>query len=93
MLRGVGVPLPQVEFGDFERPFSAPGSALTKSNQTLKQVLEKFYPRHYRRTSPEDQLRLEMDTLEDTLVSLVYDWNTLRQVAVVPAPPAFAPPC
>lgn len=73
MLRGVGVPLSQVEFGDFERPFSAPGSAHTKSNQTLKQVLEKFYPRHYRRTSPEDQLRLEMDTLEDTLVSLVYD--------------------
>lgn len=73
MSHGVGVPLPQVDFGDFERPFSAPGSAHTKSNQTLKQVLEKFYPRHYRRTSSEDQLRLEMDTHEDTLVSLVYD--------------------
>uniref|UniRef100_A0A3B4B1G6 Uncharacterized protein n=1 Tax=Periophthalmus magnuspinnatus TaxID=409849 RepID=A0A3B4B1G6_9GOBI len=40
--------LAQVEFGDFERPFSAPGSALTKSTQTLKQVLERFYPKHYR---------------------------------------------
>lgn len=73
MSRAVGVPLPQVEFGDFERPFSAPGSAHTKSNQTLKQVLEKFYPKHYRRTSSEDQLRFEIDTLEDTLASLVWD--------------------
>lgn len=73
MLCGVGVPLAQVEFGDFERPFSAPGSAHTKSNQTLKQVLEKFYPKHYRRTSSEDQLRFEMDSLEDSLVSLVCD--------------------
>ncbi|KAA8584072.1 hypothetical protein FQN60_015280, partial [Etheostoma spectabile] len=31
--------LAQVEFGDFERPFSAPGSAQTKSNQTLKQSI------------------------------------------------------
>lgn len=48
-----------MEFGDFERPFSAPGSAQTKSNQTLKQVLDKFYPKHYRRTSSEEQFRFE----------------------------------
>lgn len=47
----------KVEFGDFERPFSAPGSALTKSNQTLKQVLDRFYPKHYRRATSEEQLR------------------------------------
>ncbi|KAG7247446.1 hypothetical protein CRUP_033702, partial [Coryphaenoides rupestris] len=29
----------------------------TKSVQTLKQVLERFYPKHYRRTTTEDQLR------------------------------------
>lgn len=46
----------QVELGDFERPFSAPGSAQTKSNQTLKQVLERFYPKHYRRAASEEQL-------------------------------------
>lgn len=49
----------QVEFGDFERPFSAPGSAQTKSNQTLKQVLDRFYPKHYRRTTSEEQLRYQ----------------------------------
>lgn len=47
----------QVEFGDFERPFSAPGSAQTKSNQTMKQVLDRFYPKHYRRTTSEQQQR------------------------------------
>lgn len=47
----------QVEFGDFERPFSAPGSAQTKSNQTVKQVLDRFYPKHYRRTTSEQQQR------------------------------------
>lgn len=49
----------QVEFGDFERPFSASGSAQTKSNQTLKQVLDRFYPKHYRRTTNEEQLRYQ----------------------------------
>lgn len=50
----------QVEFGDFERPFSSPsgsGAAQTKSNQTLKQVIERFYPKHYRHTSTEEQMR------------------------------------
>ncbi|KAK3573997.1 hypothetical protein QTP86_034367, partial [Hemibagrus guttatus] len=41
--------LAQVEFGDFERQ--------AKSTQTLKQVLERFYPKHYRRTCSEEQLR------------------------------------
>lgn len=82
------LPSVQVEFGDFERPFSAPGSSHTKSNQTLKQVLEKFYPKHYRRTSSEDQLRFEVFTHSNSIVSLIYYCNTLRHVAVVWAPPA-----
>ncbi|XP_058238898.1 pleckstrin homology domain-containing family H member 2 isoform X1 [Hemibagrus wyckioides] len=52
--------LAQVEFGDFERPFASAtgsGSGQTKSTQTLKQVLERFYPKHYRRTCSEEQLR------------------------------------
>ncbi|KAJ8359681.1 hypothetical protein SKAU_G00162060 [Synaphobranchus kaupii] len=52
--------LAQVEFGDFERPFSTPagpGSAQSKSIQTLKQVLERFYPKCYRWGCTEEQLR------------------------------------
>ncbi|XP_076017082.1 pleckstrin homology domain-containing family H member 2 [Genypterus blacodes] len=62
--------LAQVEFGDFERPFSAPGSAQTKSNQTLKQVLERFYPKHYRRTTSEDQRRQLVQRLSARWASL-----------------------
>uniref|UniRef100_A0A4W6FZ06 Pleckstrin homology, MyTH4 and FERM domain containing H2 n=1 Tax=Lates calcarifer TaxID=8187 RepID=A0A4W6FZ06_LATCA len=62
--------LAQVEFGDFERPFSAPGSAQTKSNQTLKQVLERFYPKHYRRTTSEEQLRQLLQRLSARWASL-----------------------
>ncbi|KAJ3610038.1 hypothetical protein NHX12_022132, partial [Muraenolepis orangiensis] len=62
--------LAQVEFGDFERPFSAAGSAQTKSVQTLKQVLERFYPKHYRRTASEDQLRLLLQRLSARWASL-----------------------
>lgn len=50
----------QVDFGDFERPFVGPGAsgaAQTKSNQTLKQVLERFYPKHYRHACTEEQMR------------------------------------
>lgn len=61
----------QVEFGDFERPFSAAASAQTKSNQSLKQVLDRFYPKHYRRTSTEDQLRYR-----DALISYFSYFNT-----------------
>ncbi|KAJ0067209.1 hypothetical protein NL108_013079 [Boleophthalmus pectinirostris] len=63
--------LAQVEFGDFERPFSAPGSALTKSTQTLKQVLERFYPKHYRRSLSDEQLR-------QLLQRLAARWASLR---------------
>uniref|UniRef100_A0A8C6UW39 Pleckstrin homology domain containing, family H (with MyTH4 domain) member 2 n=1 Tax=Neogobius melanostomus TaxID=47308 RepID=A0A8C6UW39_9GOBI len=63
--------LAQVEFGDFERPFSAPGSAHTKSTQTLKQVLERFYPKHYRRSLSEEQLR-------QLLQRLAARWASLR---------------
>uniref|UniRef100_UPI00398F201D pleckstrin homology domain-containing family H member 2 isoform X2 n=1 Tax=Pristiophorus japonicus TaxID=55135 RepID=UPI00398F201D len=52
--------LAQVEFGDFERPFSTPAgqvSMQSKSNQTLKQVIEKFYPKRYKRGCTDDQLK------------------------------------
>ncbi|XP_007438142.1 pleckstrin homology domain-containing family H member 2 [Python bivittatus] len=52
--------LAQVEIGDFERPFSTPAGQVTsqsKSNQTLKQVVEKFYPKRYRDNCSEEQLR------------------------------------
>uniref|UniRef100_A0A667XPN1 Pleckstrin homology, MyTH4 and FERM domain containing H2 n=1 Tax=Myripristis murdjan TaxID=586833 RepID=A0A667XPN1_9TELE len=62
--------LAQVEFGDFERPFSAPGSAQTKSNQTLKQVLDRFYPKHYRRAMSDDQLRQLLQRLSARWASL-----------------------
>ncbi|KAG7229889.1 hypothetical protein INR49_009606 [Caranx melampygus] len=62
--------LAQMEYGDFERPFSAPGSAQAKSNQTLKQVLERFYPKHYRRTTSEEQLRQLLQRLSARWASL-----------------------
>ncbi|XP_068423928.1 pleckstrin homology domain-containing family H member 2 isoform X2 [Clinocottus analis] len=62
--------LAQVEFGDFERPFSAPGPAQTKSNQTLKHVLDRFYPKHYRRTTSEEQLRQLLQRLSARWASL-----------------------
>ncbi|XP_074252693.1 pleckstrin homology domain-containing family H member 2 isoform X2 [Saimiri boliviensis] len=52
--------LAQVEIGDFERPFSTPAGRITnqcKANQTLKQVIEKFYPKRYRDGCSEEQLR------------------------------------
>uniref|UniRef100_A0A671K6U8 Pleckstrin homology domain-containing family H member 2-like n=1 Tax=Sinocyclocheilus anshuiensis TaxID=1608454 RepID=A0A671K6U8_9TELE len=65
--------LAQVEYGDFERPFSSPGgsgAAQTKSNQTLKQVLERFYPKHYRHTCIEEQIRLLLQRLSTRWASL-----------------------
>uniref|UniRef100_A0A8C8RQS6 Pleckstrin homology domain-containing family H member 2 n=1 Tax=Pelusios castaneus TaxID=367368 RepID=A0A8C8RQS6_9SAUR len=52
--------LAQVEIGDFERPFSTPAGQVTspsKSNQTVKQVVERFYPKRYRHGCSEEQLR------------------------------------
>ncbi|GAB1301373.1 Pleckstrin homology domain-containing family H member 2 [Apodemus speciosus] len=52
--------LAQVDIGDFERPFSTPAGHVTnqcKVNQTLKQVIEKFYPKRYREGCSEEQLR------------------------------------
>ncbi|KPP73858.1 pleckstrin-like domain-containing family H member 2-like [Scleropages formosus] len=49
--------LAQVEFGDFERPFSSLAGSGSKSSQTLNQVLERFYPKHYRQGCTDDQLR------------------------------------
>ncbi|XP_073420312.1 pleckstrin homology domain-containing family H member 2 isoform X2 [Dendrobates tinctorius] len=48
--------LAQVESGDFERPLQATASQL-KSNQALRQTLEKFYPKRYRADCTEEQLR------------------------------------
>ncbi|MED6290540.1 Pleckstrin y domain-containing H member 2, partial [Characodon lateralis] len=62
--------LAQVEFGDFERSIIASGSAQSKSNQTLKQVLDRFYPKHYRRTSSEEQQRQLMQRLSARWTSL-----------------------
>jgi hypothetical protein len=50
----------QVDIGDFERPFSTPAGPVTnqcKANQTLKQVIERFYPKRYREGCSEEQLR------------------------------------
>nr|XP_044993374.1 pleckstrin homology domain-containing family H member 2 isoform X2 [Jaculus jaculus]XP_044993375.1 pleckstrin homology domain-containing family H member 2 isoform X2 [Jaculus jaculus] len=50
----------QVEIGDFERPFSTPAGQATnqgKASQTLRQVIEKFYPKRYRDGCTEEQLR------------------------------------
>lgn len=57
--------IPKVEIGDFERPFSTPAgpvTSLSKSNQTLKQVVEKFYPKRYRDNCSEEQLRYVTNT-------------------------------
>uniref|UniRef100_A0A8C1A1U4 Pleckstrin homology, MyTH4 and FERM domain containing H2 n=1 Tax=Cyprinus carpio carpio TaxID=630221 RepID=A0A8C1A1U4_CYPCA len=65
--------LAQVDFGDFERPFVGPGAsgaAQTKSNQTLKQVLERFYPKHYRHACTEEQMRLLLQRLSTRWASL-----------------------
>ncbi|CAG6017975.1 unnamed protein product [Menidia menidia] len=60
-----------VEFGDFERPFSpTSGSAQAKSNQTLKQVLDRFYPKHYRRAASEEQPRQLLQRLSARWASL-----------------------
>ncbi|KAG8584254.1 hypothetical protein GDO81_008753 [Engystomops pustulosus] len=48
--------LAQVEIGDFERPLQTTAGQV-KSNQTLRQTLEKFYPRRYREDCTEEQLR------------------------------------
>ncbi|XP_061646823.1 pleckstrin homology domain-containing family H member 2 isoform X2 [Phyllopteryx taeniolatus] len=63
--------LAQVEVGDFERPFLTSGPVQTKSNQTLKQVLDKFYPKHYRCTPSEEHLR-------QLLQRLSARWSSLR---------------
>ncbi|XP_061914794.1 pleckstrin homology domain-containing family H member 2 [Entelurus aequoreus] len=62
--------LAQVEFGDFERPFLPPGPVQTKSNQTLKQVLDRFYPKHYRRITSEDHFRQLLQRLSARWASL-----------------------
>ncbi|XP_048455901.1 pleckstrin homology domain-containing family H member 1 [Rhincodon typus] len=55
----------QVEYGDLARPIpSSPGSSSqSKTHQFLQQVLEKFYPRHYRQGCTPQQIRRLADTL------------------------------
>nr|XP_055026906.1 pleckstrin homology domain-containing family H member 2 [Misgurnus anguillicaudatus]XP_055026907.1 pleckstrin homology domain-containing family H member 2 [Misgurnus anguillicaudatus]XP_055026908.1 pleckstrin homology domain-containing family H member 2 [Misgurnus anguillicaudatus] len=65
--------LAQVEFGDFERPFSSPGGSgtgQTKSKQTLKQVFERFFPKHYRHACTEEQMGHLMQRLSTRWASL-----------------------
>ncbi|XP_072425397.1 pleckstrin homology domain-containing family H member 1 isoform X2 [Chiloscyllium punctatum] len=55
----------QVEYGDLARPIpSSPGSSSQlKTQQFLQQVLEKFYPKHYRQGCTHQQIRRLADTL------------------------------
>ncbi|XP_057198599.1 pleckstrin homology domain-containing family H member 2-like isoform X2 [Triplophysa rosa] len=65
--------LAQVEFGDYERPFCSPGgsgASQTKSKQTLKQVLERFYPKHYRHTCTEEHMGQLLQRLSTRWASL-----------------------
>ncbi|XP_032882543.1 pleckstrin homology domain-containing family H member 1 [Amblyraja radiata] len=55
----------QVEYGDLARPApSSPGgSSQSKMQQFLQQVLEKFYPKHYRQACTPEQLKRLSDRL------------------------------
>ncbi|XP_078262285.1 pleckstrin homology domain-containing family H member 1 isoform X2 [Rhinoraja longicauda] len=55
----------QVEYGDLGRPApSSPGgSSQSKMLQFLQQVLEKFYPKHYRQACTSEQLKRLSDRL------------------------------
>ncbi|XP_043930047.1 pleckstrin homology domain-containing family H member 1-like [Protopterus annectens] len=55
----------QVEYGDFDRPVpSSPGgSSQTKAQHLLLQVLDKFYPKHYKQSCTSEQLRHIADRL------------------------------
>ncbi|XP_072121133.1 pleckstrin homology domain-containing family H member 1 isoform X2 [Mobula birostris] len=55
----------QVEYGDLARPApSSPGgSSQSKNQQFLQQVLEKFYPKHYRQACTPEQLKRLCDRL------------------------------
>ncbi|XP_041038851.1 pleckstrin homology domain-containing family H member 2 isoform X2 [Carcharodon carcharias] len=65
--------LAQVEFGDFERPFSTPAGQISmqsKSNQVLKQVTEKFYPKRYKQGCTEEQIKQLCQRLSTKWVAL-----------------------
>ncbi|XP_078419187.1 pleckstrin homology domain-containing family H member 1 [Cetorhinus maximus] len=55
----------QVEYGDLARPnpSSPGGSSQSKMQQFLQQVLEKFYPKHYRQGCTPEQIRQLADRL------------------------------
>lgn len=55
----------QVEYGDLARPApSSPGGSSQSKNQPfLQQVLEKFYPKHYRQACTPEQLKRLCDRL------------------------------
>ncbi|XP_078413290.1 pleckstrin homology domain-containing family H member 2 isoform X1 [Cetorhinus maximus] len=65
--------LAQVEFGDFERPFSTPAGQISmqsKSNLVLKQVSEKFYPKRYKQGCTEEQIKQLCQRLSTKWVAL-----------------------
>ena len=51
--------LPQVEYGDLEKPIlpGPGGTPPAKALHHLQQVLDRFYPRRYRHGAPLEQLR------------------------------------
>uniref|UniRef100_A0A8D0DZT4 Pleckstrin homology domain-containing family H member 2 n=1 Tax=Salvator merianae TaxID=96440 RepID=A0A8D0DZT4_SALMN len=76
--------LAQVEFGDFERPFSTPAGQVnsqSKYNQTLKQVVDKFYPKRYRDDCSEEQLRQLCQRLSTKWMAL-HDHSTADCVRI-----------
>lgn len=59
LLMSFHVLLLQIEYGDMEKPI-LPGPGGThpaKAQHLLQQVLDRFYPRHYRLGAPPEQLR------------------------------------
>lgn len=73
-----------MEIGDFERPFSTPAGHVTsqcKANQTIKQLIEKFYPKRYRDDSSEEQLYLVLRTKQCAKQSMVaLSWSLTRSM-------------
>uniref|UniRef100_A0A8C4SX41 Pleckstrin homology, MyTH4 and FERM domain containing H2 n=1 Tax=Erpetoichthys calabaricus TaxID=27687 RepID=A0A8C4SX41_ERPCA len=66
--------LTQVEFGDFDHPCATTAgqvSSQSKSKQTLKQILDRFYPKQYQEGCSDDQLR----QLRQMLIA---KWTSLR---------------
>ncbi|XP_013377346.1 PREDICTED: pleckstrin homology domain-containing family H member 1 [Chinchilla lanigera] len=62
----------QIEYGDMEKPLlpGPGGTPPSKAQHLLQQVLDRFYPRHYRLGATPEQLRLLANTLATRWASL-----------------------